>query len=45
MAAVTSWVNALNNVMQISFFFFWRGGGEEVNKGHGCNKLEYDLPA
>ena len=42
MADVTSWVNALNNVMQISFL---GGAGGEVNKGHGCNKLEYDLPA
>ena len=25
--------------------FFFGGAGGEVNKGHGCNKLEYDLPA
>ena len=41
MAAVTSCVNTLNNVMQIPFLG-WEGGGE-VNKGY--NKLEYDLPA
>ena len=41
-AAVTSCVNALNNVMQI-FFFFREGVGGKVNKGY--NKLEYDLPA
>ena len=49
MAAVTSCVNSLNNVMQISFFRGggerWGGGAGEVNKGQGYNKLEYDLPA
>ena len=40
MAAVTSCVNALNNVVQINIC--GRGVGE-VNKGY--NKLEYDLPA
>ena len=40
MAAVTSCVNALNNVMQIRFFFLGGGGG-----GGSYNELEYDLPA
>ena len=52
MAAVTSCVNALNNVMQVSFFWWGGGGGEgrggggagEVSKGQGYNKLDYDLP-
>ena len=42
MAAVTSCVNARNNVMQISFLGGggverWRGGAGEVNKGQGYN--------
>ena len=43
MVAVTSCVNARNNVMQISFFGGgggverWRGGAGEVNKGQGYN--------
>ena len=35
MAAVTSCINALNNVMQVSFF--WGGGGEV---GRGCGRGE-----
>ena len=45
MAAVTSCVNALNNVMDFLGGGVGGGGAGEVNKGQGYNKLEYDLPA